>query len=114
MNSYKQPGNTMDWVNGTGGAVASDDLVRISDRVGVACVDIAIAATGSVQVEGVCEVPKLTTDVVAQGDALYLDEAEGEVTLSDAGGGSGGNILAGYAFASAGNGDTTVLLKLNG
>lgn len=114
MNSYKQPGQTMDWVNTSGGAVAVDSLVKIGDRVGVACVDIAPGETGAVQMEGVVEVPKKSTDVVAQGDALYFDESDDEVTLADGGGGSGGNILAGYAFSSAGNGATTVWLKLNG
>lgn len=114
MNSYKQPGEIMDFVNSTGGAIAVDTLIRISDRVGVACVDIANGETGSVQVSGVCEVAKLSSDVVAQGDSLYFDEGDARVTLSDGGGGSGGNTLAGYAFAGAGNGATTVLLKLNG
>lgn len=114
MNSYKQPGEIMDFVNNTGDAISVDALVRIGDRVGVACVDIANGDTGSVRVCGVVQVPKLTTDVVGQGDALYFDESESEVTLSDAGGGSAGNILAGYAFASAGNGVTTVQIKLNG
>jgi predicted RecA/RadA family phage recombinase len=114
MNSYKQPGEIMDFVNTTGGAIAVDTLLRINDRVGVACVDIAIGETGSVRVCGVVEVAKLSTDVVAQGDSLYFDEGDEHVTLSDGGGGSGGNILAGYAFSSAGNGATTVLLKLNG
>lgn len=111
-NTYKQPGNVIDYVAGTD--ISSGDLVKIGERVGVAAVDIASGDTGSVCVDGVHEVAKLSTDVVTQGALLYLDATELELTLTTDGPGSDVNILAGYAFAAAGNGETTVLVKLNG
>lgn len=114
MNSYKQPGEVIEWTNDTGDDVAVDSLVKINDRVGVACVDIADGATGSVQVWGVVEVAKLSTDVVTQGVSLYLDNTNHRVTLTTDGPGSDVNILAGYAWSGSGNGATTVELKLNG
>lgn len=111
MNNYKQPGEIIDWVNGTGAAVASGALVKIGTKVGVAVGDIAIGATGSVRVWGVAEVPRLTTDATTQGEALYLDNTNHRVTEDAA---SGANIYAGYAFTAAAATVPTVLLKLNG
>ena len=112
MNNYHQRGDIIDFVAGT--TISSGDLVAVGDRVGVAVTDIATGATGAVRVDGVCEVPKLTTDVVTQGANLYFDVTNGRLTLTTDGPGSLVNGLAGYAFAAAGNGATTVLVKLNG
>lgn len=108
-NTYKQPGEVIDLVAGAN--LASGDLVLIGTKVGVALVTIANGATGSASVVGVHEVPKLSTDVVTQGAALYLDAANKRLTVDTA---VGANKYAGYAFAAAGAGATTVLVKLNG
>ncbi len=114
MNSYKQPGEVIDYVNNTGDEIPVDRIIRIGDRVGVACVDIPDTETGSVQVWGVLQVAKLSTDVVTQGASVYLDATNHRVTLTTDGPGSDVNILAGYAFRASGNGVATVEIKING
>lgn len=104
---YIQPGDVIDYTpssNKTSGAG-----VLIGTRVGVCLADITANTSGPAQVVGVFKLPKLSTDVVAQGAALYWDNTNSRLTVTSA-----GNTYAGYAFAAAANGDTTVNIKLNG
>jgi predicted RecA/RadA family phage recombinase len=103
-----QDGDIIDFVNGTGATVTSGSGVLIGVRLGVALLDIANGATGACAVSKVAELPKLSTDVVAQGAALYWDNTNKRLTTT-----ASGNTLAGYAFKAAGNGVSTVNIKLN-
>lgn len=103
---YIQPGEVIDHTPGSD--VAAGAIVVMGVRVGVALAAIAANAAGAVQVSGVFELPKLSTDVIAQGALVYWDTTPGEMTTTSA-----GNTLAGYAVAAAGNGTTTVKVKLN-
>lgn len=80
----------------------------IGTKVGVAINDVAISTQGVFSIDGVYELPKLTTDVVTQGAALYWDNTNLRLTLTSA-----GNTYAGYAFAAAGNGVLTAQVVLN-
>ena len=71
--NYIQPGEVIDWTNGTGSAVASGAVVAVGQMLGVALVDIANGATGSVQIKGVFEVPKVSGAVIAAGESLVWD-----------------------------------------
>ena len=51
--NYESDGNVIQWTNGTGAAVASGQVVKVGNILGVALVAIAIGASGSVAVEGV-------------------------------------------------------------
>ena len=78
--NYIQPGLTIDWTNGTGTAVASGAVVQVGNRqMGVALVDIANTATGSVMVSGVFRLAKNTSDAVTQGQKLWWDATAAEV-----------------------------------
>lgn len=103
---YVQPGEVMDYVAAAN--IVSGQVLLIGVRVGVALAAIASGSKGSVGMSGVFTVAKLTTDVVAQGAALYWDNANSRLTTT-----ASGNTLAGYAFEAAGNGATTVNIKLN-
>lgn len=103
---YVQPGEVMDYVAGAN--IASGQVVLVGVRVGVALAAIASGATGSLAMTGVHTIAKLSTDVVAQGAALYWDNTNSRLTTT-----ASGNTLAGYAFAAAGNGVATVNIKLN-
>lgn len=107
--NYIQEGAVLSWINTSGAAVASGAVVLTGKRIGVALGDIAVGATGSLTMEGVFSVAKLTTDVVGQGDLLYWDAANSRLTTT-----AGGNTQAGYAAAPAGNGVTTVNISING
>lgn len=78
--NYVQPGEVIDWTNG-GADVASDDPVVIGANgdavVGVAMVDIASGATGSVALCGVYELPKADAAVIAAGEFVMFDSSAG-------------------------------------
>ncbi len=103
---FVQPGTVLDYTPGS--AVTSGQVVLIGVRIGVALKDIAANATGPLQVAGVFNIAKLSADVVAQGAALYWDNTNSRLTTT-----ASGNTLAGFAAAAAGNGATTVAIKLN-
>ncbi|HYE40089.1 MAG TPA: DUF2190 family protein, partial [Ramlibacter sp.] len=46
--NYSHEGRVIDWVNGTGADVTSGSVVKMGNVLGVALVDIANGATGSV------------------------------------------------------------------
>ena len=103
---FVQPGQVLDYTPGSN--VTAGQVVLIGVRIGVALTAIAANATGPLQVSGVFNIAKLSTDVVAQGAALYWDNGNSRLTTTSA-----GNTLAGYAAAAAGNGATTVAIKIN-
>lgn len=106
MKNYVQEG---DRIQITAGAdIASGGVVVIGTKIGVACNAIANGATGICATEGVFTLPKLSTDVIAQGALVYWDASPGEITTT-----SSGNTVAGYATAAAGNGVTTINVCIN-
>lgn len=104
--NFVQPGDVIDFTAGAN--FASGDVVLIGARVGVALTAIANGATGPVRVSGVFSLKKKSTDVFAQGAVGYWDNTNKEITTTSA-----GNTLAGYAFAAAGSGATSINFKLN-
>jgi len=107
--NYVQEGDIINVTNATGSTVTSGSGMLISTtRLGVALADVANGAVGSFAVKRVYELPKLETDVVAQGALLYWDNTNKRLTVT-----SSGNTLAGYATKAAANGDTTVQIHLN-
>lgn len=89
-------------------ARAAGAATLIGARIGVAVNDVAANATGVFRMRGVFTLPKLSTDVVAQGAVLYWDNTNLRLTVT-----ASGNTLAGYAFAAAGNGVATVDCAIN-
>lgn len=104
---FVQPGEVIDYT--AGADKTSGQPVLIGTKIGVCLADIANGSTGPVAMSGVYTVTKLSTDVVTQGAALYWDNTNSRLTTT-----ASGNTYAGYAFAAAGNGVTTVNIKLNG
>jgi len=104
---FQQPGQVLDYTAGAN--IAVGDGVLVGARFGVALTAIANGKTGSVQVTGVFSVPKLSTDVIAQGALVYWDNTNKRMTTT-----ASGNTQAGYAFAAAAASTTVVSVKLNG
>lgn len=71
--NYVGEGDVIQWTNGTGSAVVSGQVVAVGNILGVALVDIAAAASGSVATKGIFTVPKVTAAVIAQGESLVWD-----------------------------------------
>jgi predicted RecA/RadA family phage recombinase len=104
--NYIQPGEVLDVT--LGATITSGSGLLVSKRVGVALADGVSGDTIAVQVKGVFNLPKLSTDVVAQGDLLYWDNTNKRLTTT-----STSNTLAGYATAAASGTATTVNIALN-
>jgi predicted RecA/RadA family phage recombinase len=107
MKNYVQEGNTITVT--APATVTSGQLVVVGSINGVAAFDAASGADIEVTVEGVFELPKVTTDVVAQGDRLYWDSGQAKLTKTA---GTGSKPMVGVATAAAGNGVTTVNCRL--
>ncbi len=75
--------------------------------LGVAIATIPANKVGAVRVSGVVELTKLSTDVVTVGAQLYWDDTNKRLTLT-----ATNNSFAGWAIEAAGNGVTTVKIRL--
>lgn len=106
MKNYMQKGSRLEYTATTD--ITSGTCLAVGDRVGIACADISTGATGVLVMEGVFELPKLSTDDIGQGVVVYFDANAGNITLSGT-----GNTCAGFAFTAAGTGTTTVQVKIN-
>lgn len=103
---YWQRGETIDYKNGGATTITAGSIVSLATRVGIAGMDIAAGATGTLHMGGVFEVEK-DANAIAAGAAVYYDESEDCFTATAA-----GNIPAGYAVAAAAAGDDVVLVNI--
>lgn len=115
--NYESDGNVIQWTNGTGSAVASGQVVKVGNLIGVALVALAIGETGSVAVEGVFSgVPKVSGAVFAQGEKLVFDvSASGGLGAFDdsAATPATGDVTGGaVAWVAGADGETTCTIKL--
>lgn len=99
--------------------IAAGSVVKMGNTLGVALVDIANGATGSVAVKGVFRVPKVSAAVITVGQSLVWDvsaasgagEFDDNAAVPATGDVSG---AAARAHESAGNGATTLLVYFTG
>lgn len=113
--NYVQEGDIINWTNSTGSAVASGDVVVIGQTLGVALVAIAAGAVGAVALEGVFTLPKVTGAVIAAGETLVWDVSAGKFDDNQATPAAGDiSGAAAVAFEAAGNGATTLKVRLTG
>lgn len=104
---FVQPGEVIDYTAGAN--IASGQVVLMGARIGVALKAIANGETGPMQVTGVFNIAKLSTDNMAQGALLYWDNTNSRLTTT-----ASGNTLAGFAAAAAAASTTTsVNIKIN-
>lgn len=106
MKNYVQDGKTISFTPTA--AVASGEAVLLGMLLVVAIGAIAANTPGEGVAEGVFELPKKSTDVVALGVALYWDDAEKEITTT-----ATDNTLVGKAWAAVANPSTSVWVKIN-
>jgi len=113
--NFIQEGEVIDWTN-AGTAVVSGDVVAIGSNgdalLGVALVDIAQNAQGSVAIEGVWEVPKVSGAVIAQGEYVIWDSSAKAFDDNAATPATGDVSDGAIAFAAAGAGVTTMKILL--
>lgn len=114
---YRGEGDVIDYPN-TGTAISAGDVIvlgtTIENMLGVALTDIAATTgVGAVGIEGVFDLPKVSGAVILAGDAVFWDASASEVD-DDQATKATGDFTCGVAMESAGNGVTTIAVKLNG
>ena len=115
--TYKQDGNVIQHT--TGSNIAAGQIVKIGNLLGVALTAIPSGGTGPVQLSGVFAAPKVTASVIAKGETVVWDAsaASGAGAFGHAGTTLASGDISGaaaVAWEAAGNGATTLLVKLTG
>lgn len=110
--NYQAKGDSVAWTNGTGSAVTAGSVVELSHTIGVAAGDIADGADGTVYIEGVFTVPKVSAAVFAVGEKLIWDTSAGGFDDSDATPATGDITGGAVAMAAGANTETTCTVKL--
>jgi len=105
MKNYLQEGKTLTVT--APGAVVSGQYVTVGAIRGVAAYDAASGEPVEVTTEGVFSLPKATAEDIAAGDVVYWNGTACTKTA-----GTGSKPLVGVAVKAAGNGVTTVAVKL--
>lgn len=95
MLNYIKKGDIIDYTNATAAAIASGDVVVMGTGIGVALSDIAVNATGSLQVTGLFSLAALAGQAWTKGDDLFWDATNERLTLLAI-----GNTYAGKAVAT--------------
>ena len=95
--------------------IQDGDVIKMGATLGVALDDLTSGVTGSVAIQGVFELPKVTGAVIAQGESLVWDVSAGgfddNLAAPASGDVSGASAIA---WESAGNGVTTLAVRLTG
>ena len=105
MKNYIQRGETL--TVAAPATITSGQLVVVGSIIGVANGDAASGDEVEVDIRGVFDLPKISTDVVTMGAKLYWTGSALTVTQ-----GTGSKPLVGYAVAAAGNPSSAVRCNL--
>lgn len=107
MRNFVQPGEN---ITVTAEAAASTgDGVKLGSLFGIASGDAEIGDPLVLVTAGVFEMPKVSTDELAVGDAVYFRTSDGAVSST-----ASGNTKIGIAVTEAGNPSASVHVRLNG
>lgn len=113
--NFVQQGATIPFVAGAN--YSSGAVVVLGGLIGVVLSDVANGNTGLAAIEGVFQLPKVSTVVLTVGERVQWDVSQnsgaGAVNDSGAVAATGDIVNCGVAVAPAGNGDTTCLIKIN-
>lgn len=95
----------------TAGAAYSAGDVNVTDGPypGVMLQDVAIGGSGTLKINGVWSLPKLSTDTFAVGATVYWDASAKECTVT-----ATSNTDIGKAFVAGASGDVKLAVLLNG
>ncbi len=112
MKNKINDGNTMPWTNATASAVLGGSVVVVGNTIGVLVADTAPGDTGTLDLSGVFEAPKVTGAVFVQGEKLLWDASAGKFDDSAATPAAGDVMGGAIAWLAGANGETTCTIKL--
>ncbi|MGR8917978.1 MAG: capsid cement protein [Gammaproteobacteria bacterium] len=105
-------GGTLEYTN-SGSAITEGDVVIVNNLICVAAEDIAATTgVGTLYTDGVFDLPKVSAAVIAQGEMVIWDVSAGEFDDDQATPATGDITLGAFADSAAGNGVTTVRVRL--
>lgn len=110
--NYVNTGEVITYAN-SGSAISSGDVVVIGQQIGIALVDIANGASGSVRMKGRYTVAKVSAAVIAQGESVIYDVSASAFDDNAATPATGDVSGCCVAAEAAGNGVTTIDILLN-
>ena len=111
MDNYREDGSRIEKT--LAGAVSSGDVDVVgTGLLGVALIDGVSGDVIPYAIEGVFTLPKASAAVITEGEQVLWDSSAGNVDDDQATPASG-DFLCGYAMESAGNGVTTVAVRIN-
>jgi len=93
MDTYVGQAHRLQWTNSTESAVASGDVVALTDGIGIAVADIAVSAAGTLEVDGVHDLAADATTAFTFGQQLWWDPTAGKLYSAE----STGRVPAGMA-----------------
>lgn len=96
-----------------GATLTAGQVVRVGNLLGICVTDIANGATGTVNLTGVYSVPKVSAAVIAAGESVIWDASAAAFDDNLATPATGDVSGCCVAVEAAGNGVTTVKVKLN-
>lgn len=108
MRNFIQAGHNID-ITAPAGGVTSGSALLIGNLFGVAAISATEGAAAVMTVNGVFELPKLSTAVFAAGGKVSWDATNSRCDAP-----ATGLYPIGVAIAAAGNGTTTVKVRLDG
>ncbi|MCQ4895544.1 DUF2190 family protein [Anaerotruncus sp. DFI.9.16] len=109
MATYVQKGENINYKNDGSEKIAYGDVVVISDRIGVASVDISAGETGVISLEGVYEMPAEASAAFEVGQTVYWDTTNKRLTATKP---ASGAIIAGVAIEPKATAASLALVKL--
>ena len=108
MQNYRVDTGIVTWTNSTGTAVSAGDVVNMTNRIGIAIVDIAASASGAVMVRHVFELAK-DTSVISMGDEVFWDVSASKISTTQ----GASDPRAGIAVEAAATGAAYVDVDVN-
>ena len=106
---YIQDGKIINYLNDSAATIQYGDVLTLTDRIGIATVNIAPHSVGAVELEGVFQLDAEATAAFAVGQTVYWDAANNRVTGTKA---ASGAILAGIVVEPKAAAEPVTLIKL--
>lgn len=109
MRNFVQPGDNIT-ITATATATSGQGVL-VGNLFGIAAGNAKIGEALDLVTVGVFTMPKVSTDVLAVGDAVFWDDTAKLATADDD---TGNNVEIGLAVTAAGNPSGSVNVRLNG